>query len=209
MARVLVSTYGFEASRVLGALRWLPYDRLVLVAGGRSLRERGFRRIQEAERAAGGRVEVVRVDPFDLASCFRGTLEAIERHRRAGDEVRVNVSGGTKVLADGALLAAFQAGVEAWHCEDKAMRLPVLRGVRFEDRLTPTQQAVLRSLRKPVRASKLVDRLRAHGHSEAAVQAAILSLRDQGLVSVAIQAGAAVVSLDPRGEWFARSLVKL
>ena len=209
MARVLVSTYGFEESRVFGALRWLPYDRLVLVAGGRSLRERGFRRIQEAERAAGGRVEVVRVDPFDLVSCFRGTLEAIERHRRAGDEVRVNVSGGTKVLADGALLAAFQAGVEAWHCEDKAVRLPVLRGVRFEDRLTPTQQAVLRSLRKPVRASKLVDRLRSRGHSEAAVQAAILSLRDQGLVTVAIQTGAAVVSLDPRAEWFARSLVKL
>ncbi|HLE45804.1 MAG TPA: DUF6293 family protein, partial [Thermoplasmata archaeon] len=94
MARVLISTYGFEESKVLGALRLLPYDRLVLVAGGRSLRERGLRRIEEAERAAGGRVEVVRVDPFDLASCFRGTLEAIERHRRAGDEVRVNVSGG-------------------------------------------------------------------------------------------------------------------
>lgn len=209
MARVLVSTYGFEESKVLGALRWLPYDRLVLVAGGRSLRERGLRRIEEAERAAGGRVEVVRVDPFDLASCFRGTLEAIERHRRAGDEVRVNVSGGTKVLADGALLAAFQAGVEAWHCEDKAVRLPVLRGVRFEDRLPPAQRAVLGSLRRPVPAARLVDRLRARGHSEAAVQAAILSLREQGLVEVAITRGAAVVSLDPRGEWFARSLVKL
>ncbi len=209
MARVLISTYGFEESKVLRALRWLPYDRLVLVAGGKSLREAGLRRIEEAERASGGRVEIVRVDPFDLISCFRGTLEAIERHRRAGNVVRVNVSGGTKVLADGALLAAFQAGAEAWHCEDRPLRLPVLHGVRFTDYLAPAQRAVLRVLRKPLPATKIVNRLRAKGHSEASVQVAITSLREQGLVSVALREGSAIVSLDPGAEWFARALAEL
>jgi len=47
MARVLISTFGFDESKVFGALRWLPYDRLVLVAGPESLRKPGFRRLRE------------------------------------------------------------------------------------------------------------------------------------------------------------------
>ncbi len=205
-ARILISTFGFDEAKVLHALRWLPYDRLVLLAGGKSLAAPGLRRLREAERAGGGSVELVRVDPFDFESCFRGAVGAIERHRRAGDEIRVNISGGTKVLADAALLAAFQAGVEAWHCEEEPLRLPVLRGVRFADLMTPVRRAVLRATARPAASTAVVERLRARGFSEGAVQSAIAWLRDQGIVRMELVGGAAVVSRDPKSAWYAGSL---
>jgi len=207
MARVLISTFGFDESKVLRALRWLPYDRLVLLAGGKSLREPGLRKLQAAERAGGCTVEVVRVDPFDFTSCFYGALGAIERTRKAGHDVRVNVSGGTKVLADAALLASFQAGVEAWHCEDRPLRLPVLKGVTFPDYLRPVHKAVLASVEKPLPATRIVERLSADGYRESSVQSAITWLRGEDLVTVEIQGGIAIVSRDPRTAWFARALL--
>jgi len=204
--RILISTFGFDPEKVLRALRWIGYDRLTLVAGGKSLREPGFRRLEAAVRAAGDSVEIVSVDPFDFRSCFEGAVGAIQRHRRAGREVRVNVSGGTKVLADAALLAAFQEGVEAWHCEGAPVRLPVLKGVSFGDSLSSGQKAVLSVIDKPQTTSQIVERLQGQGHSDRSVQAAITRLREQGLVAVTLRGGAAVVSIDPKVKWFVRAL---
>ena len=203
--RVLVSTFGFDPEKVLRALRWIGYDRLALIAGGRSLREPGFLRLEAAERASGGSVEIVSVDPFDFRSCFDGAVGAIRRHRKASREVRVNVSGGTKVLADAALLAAFQEGVEAWHCEDTPVRLPVLTGVSFADSLSATQKAVLARLDKPQTVAQLIEHLRGQGHTERGVQGAIARLREQGLVVLSLRAGAAVAAIDPRAWWFVKA----
>src|SRR2546426_4762727 len=204
--RILISTFGFDPEKVLRALRWIGYDRLTLVAGGKSLREPGFRRLEAAVRAAGDSVEIVSVDPFDFRSCFEGALGVIERHRRAGREVRVNVSGGTKVLADAALLAAFQEGVEAWHCEDLPVRLPILRGVSFADRLNVADRAVLSCLDRPRPSTKIVERLVGEGYSKLAAQAAIARLRDQGFLSLTLQHGSAIVAVAPAAAWFARRL---
>ncbi|TLZ61620.1 MAG: hypothetical protein E6K13_06730 [Methanobacteriota archaeon] len=204
--RVLVSTFGFDEEKVLRALRSIPYERLAVLAGGKSLKEPGLRRLESAERAAGGSLEVVVVDPFDFRSCFEGALGVIEKHRRAGREVRVNVSGGTKVLADAALLAAFQEGVEAWHCEDRPVRLPILRGVSFADRLNVADRAVLRCLDRPRPSTKIVERLVGEGYSKLAAQAAIARLRDQGFLSLTLQHGSAIVAVVPAAAWFARKL---
>jgi len=203
---VLISTFGFDEQKVLRALRWIPYDRLVLLAGDKSLKEPGFRRLEAAENASGGALELLTVDPFDFRSCFEGALGGIRRHRKAGDEVRMNVSGGTKVLADAALLAAFQEGVEAWHCEDRPVRLPVLKGVTFSDRLSTVQRAVLAFVDRPRRVSAIVERLRSEGYSERAVQSAISRLREAGMLSGTLTAGIPFVSVPPASEWFVRNI---
>src|SRR2546426_4451109 len=94
--RVLVSTFGFDEEKVLRALRSIPYERLAVLAGGKSLKEPGLRRLESAERAAGGGLEGVLVDPFDFPSCFVGGPGVIEKHRPAGPEVRGDVSGGAQ-----------------------------------------------------------------------------------------------------------------
>ena len=204
--RVLISTFGFDPEKVLRALRWLGYDRLAVIAGGKSLREPGLRKLEAAERASGGTLEVLTVDPFDFRSCFEGAVRAIRRHRKSGREVRMNVSGGTKVVADAALLAAFQEGVEAWYCEDEPLKLPVLKGVSFADGLTAAQRDVLAIVERPRAVAQIVSRLRDQGHAERAAQVAINGLRDQGLVTITLRDGAAIVSVDPRAEWFVRTL---
>ena len=146
------------------------------------------------------------VDPFDFRSCFEGAVAAIRRHRRTGHEVQVNVSGGTKILADAALLAAFQEGVDTWHCEDRPVRLPVLRGVTFSDWLTRAQHAVLNAVDRARPVSAVVKRLGSQGYREASVQAAVKALYEQGLVRLAIRGGRAMVSPEPDAAWFVRTL---
>src|SRR3972149_2550105 len=60
-------------------------------------------------------------------------------HEASAGDVRASVSGGTKILADATLLAAFQEGVEAWYFDPEPVRLPVLRGVRIHDVLGPAE----------------------------------------------------------------------
>src|SRR2546427_13226890 len=103
--RVLVSTFGFDEEKVLRALRSIPYERLAVLAGGKSLKEPGLRRLESAESAAGGGLEVVVVAPVDFRSCLEGALGVLEKHRRAGREGRGDVSGGAKGLAAAALPA--------------------------------------------------------------------------------------------------------
>ena len=119
--RTLIATMGYDERHVLPSLRLLPYDRLVLVAGRETFRSAGFRRLKDLEPG----LRTVRVDPFDLTDALeaiRGTIR-----RAIGDgSVRISASGGTKILTNAAILAAFQEGVEAWYCDPDPVRLPVL-----------------------------------------------------------------------------------
>ena len=130
--RTLICTFGFNEKKVLAAMRSIPYSRLVLVAGKDVLDGAEYRLMVALEEKSGGTVETVIVDPFDFADCYDGVDRAIRSHLTGGD-VTLNISGGTKILADAAILAAFQNGVEAYHCEESMVKLPVMRGVRFED----------------------------------------------------------------------------
>jgi len=113
-----VATFGFDERRVLPALRLLPYDRLVLLGGRDSFRAPGFGRLKSLEPS----LQAVTVDPFDFGSCLTAACRAF--HEASAGDVRASVSGGTKILADATLLAAFQEGVEAWYFDPEPVRLP-------------------------------------------------------------------------------------
>lgn len=124
-------------------MRTIPHDRLVIVTSEENTRSEDFARIMEAGRMAGEPVETVLVDKFDLMSAFQAMVEAFRRREAAHEEVAVNISGGTQLLADAALLAAFHTGVECYHIAESARRLPVLRGVEITDPLTKGQKDAL------------------------------------------------------------------
>lgn len=196
--RVLVSTFGFDASKVLRAMRRFGYDRLLLVGGPDSFRSEGFRRVREIEAQAGGQVETATVDPRDFAACFRAVASALARFPATSHEVRLNVSGGTKVLADAAVLAAFHAGAECWHIEgDDAVRLPVIRGFRFVDALTEAERKVLAAVTRAQRSDHVLRAVEAEGLGPTVARGALAALIRRGLLRGDVVGGRAVVSPVP------------
>lgn len=124
-------------------MRAIPHDRLVIITSEENTRSEDFARILEAGRMSGAPVETLLVDKFDLMSAFQAMVEAFQRRRTAREEVAVNISGGTQLLSDAALLAAFHTGVECYHIAESACRLPVLRGVEITDPLSKGQKDAL------------------------------------------------------------------
>src|SRR5881409_1017573 len=184
---------GFDERHVLPSLRLLPYDRVVLVAGRDTVRSAGFRRLRALEPT----LRIVRVDPFDLM----GSLESIRgsiRSAAADGSVRISASGGTKILTNAAILAAFQEGVEAWYCDPDPVRLPVLRGVRLAAAFSPAEGAIALALHGPSGYDRLVAAVAARGFARRTVLGAIRSLAAKGLVELDRDGGTVLVRPSPR-----------
>ncbi len=154
---------GFDERHVLPALRLMPYDRLVVV-----------------------RSVVVR--PFDLLDSLGTVRRTIVDSAREGP-VRLSVSGGTKILANAAILAAFLEGIETWYCETTPIRLPVLAGVRLGEPFPASERAIMQLVRRPVAVERLVARALAGGMSRRTALTAIRSLASKGLLTLDVRAG--------------------
>ncbi len=189
MKRTVLATFGFDERRVLPALRLFPYDELVLLAGKASLRTKGFLRLRNLEPG----LHAVLVNPFDFAACLDAACREIFDAARGGGSVRVSVSGGTKILAAAAMLAAFQEGVEAWYCDPEPIRLPVLRGVRIVDVLSERDLLMADLLRELLPLEDIVQLAADHGLGHAAAYQAIKELTVRGLAERRLASGRVLI----------------
>ncbi len=188
--RTLICTFGFTERKTLAAMRSISYTRLVLVAGKDVLDRKELRLLVELESKGGGSVERVFVDVFAFAECHAQIDGAIRRHMKDG-EVVLNISGGTKILADAAVLAAFQNGVEAYHCDERVIRLPVLRGVKFEDAFSPSDQRILQVLDEGDTTKDVMHKLEGQGLSEATIRKSLRNLEKLGVFKPMLEGGLA------------------
>ena len=184
---------GFDERHVLPSLRLMPYDRLILVAGRDTFRSAGFRRLKALEPE----LRTVRVDPFDLTDALESIREAVRRAAAEGP-VRISASGGTKILTNAAILAAFQEGVETWYCDPEPVRLPVLCGVRIGAAFSAAERAIARALHSPIRHDRLVAVIRDQGFARRTVLGAVHSLAAKGLIELEGEAGGVLVRPSPR-----------
>jgi len=191
--RTLIATMGFDERHVLPSLRLMPYDRLILVAGRDTFRSAGFRRLKALEPE----LRTVRVDPFDLTDALESIREAVRRAAAEGP-VRISASGGTKILTNAAILAAFQEGVETWYCDPEPVRLPVLCGVRIGAAFSAAERAIARALHSPIRHDRLVAVIRDQGFARRTVLGAVHSLAAKGLIELEGEAGGVLVRPSPR-----------
>ena len=191
--RTLIATMGFDERHVLPSLRLMPYDRLILVAGRDTFRSAGFRRLKVLEPE----LRTVRVDPFDLTDALESIREAVRRAAAEGP-VRISASGGTKILTNAAILAAFQEGVETWYCDPEPVRLPVLCGVRIGAAFSAAERAIARALHSPIRHDRLLAVIRDQGFARRTVLGAVHSLAAKGLIELEGEAGGVLVRPSPR-----------
>jgi len=209
--RVLVSTFGVgDLDKVLLAMRRLPYERLVLM-GDKDIEESSdFNKIREMEAMTGHDVAAEIVDDDGFMELVEGVSEVLQRHARDPSEgtrntVSLNISGGDKLLGDAALFAAFRSGVDAYHCDGKLVRLPVVHGATAVDRFTPLQARFIDTIgEERVALGKVIERMRPVGKS--ATERVIRELRKAGLLGSEVRSGEVLLSLTDEGREVLRAI---
>jgi hypothetical protein len=198
--RALVSTFGPEdADRVLQAMRQFPYDRLVLVGDDKGQESDAFTRINNLEEMAGHSVDFESVGQDDFMALVDGVAEILSRLGDNGrNHVVLNISGGSKLLGDAALLAAFRVGVETFHIDDRITRLPILRGATAKDRFTPSQVRMIEMIseQNPALGDLITGMMPS---SKQSAERVIRELRNQGLLISEVRDGKVHLSLSPTG----------
>lgn len=207
--RVLVSTFGpGDTDKVIQAMRALPYDRLVLVGASGTEESKGFERLRSLEEMSGHVTEVEVVDEDQFLVLVDRISEILSKHAsgdRGKNTVRLNISGGSKLLGDAALLAAFRLGIETYHCEGKLVRLPILSGATAADRFTGPQ---IRMITRIGESAMTLDELIAalEPSSKQATERVIRELRRQGLLRSEARSGKVIVSLSDTGREVLRAI---
>ena len=198
--RVLISTFGPEdADRVLQAMRQLPYDKLVLIGDDRVSESDAFARLNTLEEIAGHTIDCETVDQGDFLELVDGVSDILSRHGDSGkNHVVLNISGGSKLLGDAALLAAFRIGVETFHVDDRVTRLPILRGATASDRFTPSQVKLVKMIGE--QNAVLGDLITGMGpSSRQSTERVVRELRKQGMLISEVRDGTVHLSLSPTG----------
>lgn len=207
--RILVSTFAEgDDEKVLLAMRSLSYDQLVLMtergAGGKSLD-----RIGNLELLSGHHVSVVEIEAggfMTMVDSISSELAGLSMDRKTAsrNDLKLNISGGTKLMGDAALLAAFRLGVEAYHCDGGIVRLPVLKGATAMDRFTDQQVRLMDVLLDGEAA--LADVLQAMSPSnKISTERTIRELKRLNLMTSRADSGRVLLGLSPEGAEVARA----
>lgn len=202
--RILVSTFGGDdADKVIHAMRTLPYERLVLIGGSSVDDSEGLREIEVLEQLAGREVEVEHVDEQGFLEQVDAVSDVLTKHvydaaSGSRNTVALNISGGSKILGDAALLAAFRTGIEAYHCDERVTKLPVLKGATAVDMFTPLQTEFILCVGDcDLALDDIVSRLR--NKSRQSAERILRELRRAGILRTEIRAGRIHVSLSESG----------
>lgn len=204
--RVLLTTFGFDERKIIAMMRMLAYDKLIVLTGRDSLRKKGYKCLSEIESVSPYDMETVVVDVFDFMDCLRKVNEVISMYNVQKNEVTLNISGGTKVLSDAALLAGFQNGVRTVHCEETPIELPVIRGFKVREMFTPMQKKVLLAINGPIENEKLEEKLTDEGNPLASVRKAIRELKRLDILGVNVVEKRILLFLKESQEYFRDAL---
>ncbi|MFQ5838995.1 MAG: DUF6293 family protein [Thermoplasmata archaeon] len=193
----LISILGLGSQRLMAAVRVLAYDRLILVVGRGVEEDPSYRRIIHLESFSKQPVTSVLVDLFDFRQCFSTMNELITDYNRPPDRAIVNIAGGTKLLANAALLAAFQNGVEVYHMDEELIKLPVILGLRVRDRFSPAEIEVARAVRDGDTLPTLLARVSRKGLDDTSLKRCLRRLHDAGVIRLSLHNGRITVHWPP------------
>ena len=209
--KILISTFGgSDYTKVISAMRSLPYERLVLVGDPSVEGSDGLNLLKRLEEASGHDLEFEPIDTSDFMEAVDETSDVLANHAKdritgAPNQVVLNISGGSKILGDAALFSAFRLGVEAFHCDERITRLPVLRGATVFDRFTSSQTKYLMSIEDGgMLFEVLLEALQPS--SRQAVERTTRLLVKEGLIETGLRFGKVHVSLSAEGREVVHSL---
>ncbi len=129
---LLISTFGGEIGEIVGGIRSLPHDHLVLVVDEPPDENAAVRSFLDR---LGIRHEILPVDPSDITGSALLIERKVQEHIANGWRARVDITGGRKLLSDAAMLAALSTGAEICCFEMGARRFPLLAAMGVREAL--------------------------------------------------------------------------
>jgi len=206
--KILVSTFGEgDLDKVLMAMRGLAFERLVLIGNADLEDSVEFRKINRLEEMAGHGVEFESVSDLDFMEAVEHISAVLSRELNYGgrkNSVALNISGGSKLLGDAAIFAAFRLGVETYHCDTGIVRLPVMKGVTMTDRYTETQAKFIMIVGSGAYMDDIVKGLMPT--TRQAVERVLRILRREEVIETELRSGRIHVRRTKAGEEVARAL---
>jgi hypothetical protein len=209
--KTLVSTFGEgDVDKTMEAMRRLPYEKLVLIGEDGMADTESFARIRSFEDLSGHEVEAEIVEGGGFMDLVDQVSSILEKHSKLGPtgdrpNVLLNISGGSKLLGDAALFAAFRLGIRACHCDGRMTMLPVVSGATATDRFTPAQSRFIRVLNKGF--VPLNDLMQSVGSpSRQAIERVMRELRHLELLRTDVREGKILVALSEAGAEVSRAL---
>lgn len=206
--RVLITTFGEgDAEKMVLAMRSMPYDTLVLVGEQGADSSPDFDRVSQLESMAGHEIVYEELHSAGFSERVDEFCELVMRHSKAAGpraEVCLNISGGTKLLGDVALLGAFRMGVPAYYVGERVVRLPVMTGATTAKMFTSLQSAFIRCLEEGGSIEDIARRM--GGLSAQSVERLMREMKKIGLVEAHLESGKVFVSLTPEGVEAAKAL---
>jgi len=214
--RTLITTFGPDPENTLAAMRAISYERLALVLSEDDLNTQAQKIIRKIEEDSRGEIDNIFVDQYDLKDCFRRIVDYVLRilsieHGDAHEAASlcINISGGSKIMGDAALIAAIHTGVRAFHCEkDKIIKFPVIEGVTLKDRLSDSQLAILKEIGA---FDSLEDISRKMGSrlTDETIKKSLRKLKKMGIVKTQIREGGIFAELTESGIFILETINRL
>lgn len=197
--KILASTFAEgDDGKLLKAMRLLPYDRILLIGQEVFDRSKSFVRLRRLEASTGHDIDVETIAGEGFMELVDAVSDALAR-RIKGNFLVLNISGGSKLLGDAALFAAFRLGVESYHCDERLVKLPVIRGATAKDMFTPSQKAFLLKLGEGVdRLDDLAFALSMESRQPA--ERTLRELKRAGVLVARVADGKIRLALTERGE---------
>jgi len=209
--KILISTCGEgDFDKVMEAMRRLPYEQLVLVGAEDLSESESLSKIRAFEEMSGHDVEAEVVDAegfMDLVDQVSSVLEKHMKPAKTGERNKIilNISGGSKLLGDAALFAAFRMGISACHCDRRMTVLPVVSGATATDRFTPAQTKFIKVLdRSYLPLDDILTRM--GSQSRQAAERVIRELRKLDLLRTDVRDGRIHIALSDAGAEVSRAL---
>ncbi len=201
--RVLVSTFADgDDEKVILAMRELPFDQLVLIGEEDAEERDSFDRIRKLEELSGHEVQFRAIEADQFMTMVDSVSDVL--HALSNEDVALNISGGSKILGDAALLAAFRLGIESYHCDRVCVKLPVLKGATAMDRFTKPQIRMLDILAEGERGlPELIDAMQPD--SKASAERTLRELKKMGIIESRVEDNKILLGLTPEGKEVARA----
>ena len=214
--RTLISTFGPDPENTLAAMRAISYERLALVLSEEDLYTQAQKIVRKIEENSRGEIANIFVDQYDFKDCYRRVVDYVLRilNTENGNAVDsgslcINISGGSKIMGDAALMAAIHTGVRAFHCEkDIIIKFPIIEGVTLKDRMNDSQLAVLKAIGA---FDSLDDLSRKMGSrlSDETMKKSLRKLKRMGIVKTQIRDGGIFTELTESGIFILETINRL
>ena len=202
--RILISTFREgDLEKLTLAMRRLPYEKLVILGTAPDTGSTSLSTVRMLEEMAGHEVEVDELDDEDFLTLVDEVSAVLSKHSldpetNKRNSIALNISGGSKLLGDASLFAAFRMGIETYHCENRVTKLPVIRGATARDRFTPMQLELIRAIGRGQVVYDNIVRLMGPA-SKQATDRLIRELKKQGILGSEFRANRIFVFLTDTG----------